>query len=124
MVCEQNKVKILGITIDNEVKLDSHVLNICSKANNKLSVLCRLKNILTFQQRWILFKSFFEVHFKYCPLIWMFFSRSVNNKISKLYERARRIVYDNYNSKFEAFNEGWLIHYTSPKHSDIGNRNV
>ena len=32
--------------------------------------------------------------------------------------------YDNYNSIFEAFNEGWLIHYTSPKHSDIGNRNV
>ena len=84
MVCEQNKVKILGITIDNEVKLDSHVLNICSKANNKLSVLCRLKNILTFQQRWILFKSFFEVHFEYCPLIWMFFSRSVNNTTSKL----------------------------------------
>ena len=31
----------------------------------------------------------------------MFFSRSSNNKINKLHERALRIVYDDYNSKFE-----------------------
>ena len=31
----------------------------------------------------------------------MFFSRTANNKINKLYERALRIVYDDYNSKFE-----------------------
>ena len=31
----------------------------------------------------------------------MFCSRSSNNKISKLHERALRIVYDDYNSKFE-----------------------
>ena len=35
MVWEENKVKLLGITIDNEVKFDSHILNICSKANKK-----------------------------------------------------------------------------------------
>ena len=29
MVWEENKVKLLGITIDNEVKFDSHILNIC-----------------------------------------------------------------------------------------------
>ena len=44
---------------------------------------------------------FFETQFKYCPLIWMFFIRSANNKIDKLHERALRIVYDDYNSKFE-----------------------
>ena len=31
----------------------------------------------------------------------MYCSRSTNNKISKLHERALRIVYDDYNSKFE-----------------------
>ena len=31
----------------------------------------------------------------------MFCSRSSNNKINKLHERALRIVYDDYNSKFE-----------------------
>ena len=31
----------------------------------------------------------------------MFCSRSANSKINKLHERALRIVYDVYNSKFE-----------------------
>ena len=35
MVWEENKVKHLGITIENELIFDSHILNICSKANKK-----------------------------------------------------------------------------------------
>ena len=45
MVWEENKVKLLGATIDNELIFDSHIWNICSKANKKLSLLCKLKNI-------------------------------------------------------------------------------
>ena len=46
MVWEENKVRILGITIGNELRFDSYVLNICPKANKKLiSFLCRLKSI-------------------------------------------------------------------------------
>ena len=66
MVWEENKIKLLGITIDNELKFHGHIFYMCSKANKKLSVLCKLKNTLTFQQRRILFKSFFEAQFKYC----------------------------------------------------------
>ena len=50
MVWEENKAKLLKITIDDELKFDSHILNICSKANKKLSVLGTLKNVLIFQQ--------------------------------------------------------------------------
>ena len=49
----------------------------------------------------MLFKWFFEAQFKYFPLIWMFCTRSANNKINKLHERTLSIVYDDYNSKFE-----------------------
>ena len=66
MVWEENKVKLLGITIDTELIVYSHILNICSKANKKLGVLCRLKK---FQQRRILFRWLFEAQFKYWPLI-------------------------------------------------------
>ena len=70
-------VKLLGITIDNELKFDE-----------------RLTNTL-------LLKSFFESQFKYCPLSWMFYSRKTNNRINKLHERALRLVYDDYESTFE-----------------------
>ena len=51
----------------------------------------------------ILFKSSFEIQFKCCPLVWRFCCRSAIYKISKLHERALRLVYDDYNSKFQSF---------------------
>ena len=39
MASEENEVELLGITIDNELKFDSPISNICLKANEKSSVL-------------------------------------------------------------------------------------
>ena len=49
----------------------------------------------------ILMKSFIESQFGYCPLIWMFHSRTLNNIINRIHERALRIVYKDYNSTFQ-----------------------
>ena len=46
-------------------------------------------------------KSFFESQFGYCPLVWMFYSRGINNKINHLHERALRIIYKDNTSTFE-----------------------
>ena len=46
-------------------------------------------------------KTFIDSQFNYCPLIWMFYSRALNNKINKLHERALRIVYKNSNLSFQ-----------------------
>ena len=77
-------MKLLGISINN---------NICTKDNQKISVLGRMRHILNFEQRRRIFKSFFESQFKYSPLIFMFCSRKANNKINELHERALRIDY-------------------------------
>ena len=52
-------------------------------------------------KRRIVMKTFIESHFNYCPLIWMFDSRTINNKINRLDERALRIVYSDFKSSFE-----------------------
>ena len=46
-------------------------------------------------------KAFIESQFGYCPLIWMFHSRTLNNRINNLHERALRIVYKNKHLSFE-----------------------
>ena len=38
-------------------------------------------------------KGFITSHFNCCPLIWMFHSRQLNNRINKIQERALRLVY-------------------------------
>ena len=54
-----------------------------------------------YEKKKILMKSFFESQFGYCPLVWMFYSRGVNNKINHLHERALRIIYKDNSSSFE-----------------------
>ena len=45
--------------------------------------------------------SFFNSQFNYCPLVWMFHRRSINNKINSLRKRVFRIVNNDFKSSFE-----------------------
>ena len=68
-----------------------------------------MSKFLCFNKRMTLFKAFFQSQFQYCPLIWMFCSRKMNNKINRLQERALRFVFNDYNSSFQNL----LIRYGS-----------
>ena len=72
---ESNDVKLLGLTLDNNLKFDKHVSNICSRTNRKLSALTRVAKFFPFKKRRILFKNFNESQFRYCPLLWMLHGR-------------------------------------------------
>ena len=100
-IWESRTVKLLGVTIDNELKFDEYTSSVCKKAQRKLAVLTRIKKYLDFKKLRLLLKTFFDSQFKYCPLTWMFYNRTTNNKINKLHERALRLVYDDYLSAFE-----------------------
>ena len=78
-IWEDNEVKLLGITVNNSLKFDALINDVCTKANQKLNVLSRMRNILNFEQRIIILKPFFESQFISCVLIWMFCSTKVNN---------------------------------------------
>ena len=45
-------------------------------------------------------KSFITSQFNYCPIIWMCHSRSLNNKVNHIHERAIRVVYQDFPSSF------------------------
>ena len=101
IVCESNDVKLLGITLDNKLKFDKHVSNICSKTNRKLRALTRVAKFLPLKKRRILFKACIESQFKYSPLVWMLHGGQINDKINKIHERALRIVYNDTITSFE-----------------------
>ena len=78
LIWESNDVKLLGVTIDRDLKFDKHVLKLCSKANQKLSALFRMVNLLSFTKGRTLFKAFVGSQFKYCPIVSIFHSRHTN----------------------------------------------
>ena len=47
------------------------------------------------KKRRVLMKAFIKSQFSYCLLVWMFHSRTLNNRINKIHERALRLVYKN-----------------------------
>ena len=63
------------------------------KGNQKLHALARISKYLCKDKLRVLMKTFIESQFNYCPLVWMFHNRTINNKINRLHERALRIVY-------------------------------
>ena len=112
-VWESAQEKLLGLKIDNMLSFEPHVTGICKKANRKLSALARISKFLPLHKRKLLFNTFVQSQFAYCPLIWMFHDRSVNNKINRLHERALRIIYKDDQSSFEELlkkDNGFTVH--------------
>ena len=92
--------KLLGITIDRYLNFDEHVSNLCKTVSLKITALARVFPYMTLNQRRILMKAYFMSQFGHCPLVWMNHSRSLNNRINTLYERALRLVYNDFRSFF------------------------
>ena len=108
---------MLGVTIDRHLKFEEHIIKQCEKAGQKLSALARVCNILNQKRRRTLTKAFIESQFGYCPLIWMFCGRNLNNRINHLHERSLRIVYNDYESSFQELLE--LDNSVSNHHRNI-----
>ena len=91
--CSKSK-KLLGIVLDNKLKFDKHVENICQKASKKLNALASVTNYIELHKRRILINAFFKAQFNYCPAVWIFHNRPLNNKINRFHERCLRIIYN------------------------------
>ena len=57
--------------------------------------------IYNLSKRRIIMNSFFNSQSSYCPLVWMFHSRSINSIINRLHERVLSIVYNDFKSSFK-----------------------
>ena len=83
------------------MRFDEHVSILCNKASQKLHALARISKCVFNHKLNILVKSFILSQFCHCPLIWMFHSKTLNNRINRLHERALKIAYKNTFSNFQ-----------------------
>ena len=101
IIGSEQLVTLLGINVDNNLDFNNHVSGLIRKGNQKLYALARISKYLDQAKLRILMKTFIESQFNYCPLVWMFHSRTMNNRINKLHERALKLVYKNSELSFE-----------------------
>ena len=86
--------KLLGITINNDIKFEDHINNICRKASAKISALSRIAPYMDLTKRKQIMNAFFKSQFSYSPLTRMMHSRKLNDKINRLHERCLRVTYN------------------------------
>ena len=79
VIRNSNSKKLLGVTFDNKLKFEKHIITICQRANRKLNALARLTPYVELGKRRILMNAFLNSQFNYCPVIWMCHSRALNN---------------------------------------------
>ena len=68
----------------------------CLSCNQTLLLVNLLINLLSS----IVLQFIYCPQFTYCPFIWMFCSRILNNSLNRIHERVLPFVHDNYNSSF------------------------
>ena len=74
---------------------------VCQKANRKLIDFARSMPYTDLNKKRILMNAFFNSQFNYSPLIWMFHSRLLENKIRRLHDRCLRTIYKDKQTSFE-----------------------
>ena len=89
------------IKVDAKLNFNEHLNNIISKVSRKVNALSRAVPYMRVSKRKILLNSFFNSQFSYCPLIWMFYSRIMNNEINWLRERCMWLIYKDKTSSLE-----------------------
>ena len=140
-------VELLGIIIDEKLSFNDHIDKITKKASNYTNSLNRICHHLNNQNAGILINTFFYSCFTYCPLIWMLCSKTANNKIIKVHNRASRLknrqnsnMIDNQsihsiniryllNEVFQSLNKNnpqfmWNIWEKKPIHHNLRNKNL
>ena len=100
-IISSKQEKLLGITIDSALTFNNHVSIICDKVSHKLHAMARLSNFMSQSQLKVVMKAFLVSQFGYCPLVWMNHSRTLNNRINRLHERALRLIYKDPSLTFE-----------------------
>ena len=66
-------VKLLGITIDRQLRFDEHISNLCNKGSMQLNAINCLQRYMGSQEMNTIVNSFIYANFNYCPLVWHFF---------------------------------------------------
>ena len=64
----------------------------CKKVSQKVSAVARILSLMRFEQRKRIVNLFITSHFSHCPLVCMFYSRRLNNRIDHTDEKALKII--------------------------------
>ena len=79
IILEDEQVRLLGVTIDNNLNFNSHITENCGKVYQKTSALSRLRGYISEKKAKLLLNTVVTSNLQYCSPIWLFCSKAADN---------------------------------------------
>ena len=99
IIPEDELVKLLGVTIDNNLNFNSYIKEICGIVNQKTSAFSRLRDYINEKKAKLLLNTVEMSNFQYWSLTWLFCSKAANALINRTTIRTMRITYNSDNDE-------------------------
>ena len=110
---ESKEQYLLGITLGQSLSSKTHVKDLCRKASQKLHALARISCYMDTQRLKQLMRVVVLSQFSYCPLILMFYDRTLNHKINHVHKRPLGTTYKDGKNEFGSLLGQTNIRYLS-----------
>ena len=104
-IISANEINVLGVTLGDKLKFNSHVQSLCFRASRQINSFKRIAKYLNVERRLTVIESFILSNFSYCPVTWIFCGKKNCSKLEKLQERALRIVFNDGHASYETLCE-------------------
>jgi hypothetical protein len=87
-----DKIKYLGVMIDQKLRFEQHCDYICKKMLKKYHLIKHLSPKLTFWSKLLLYKSLVAIHLEFCSSVLFLLNKGQMNKLQKVQNRCMRLI--------------------------------
>ena len=92
-----SKHRLLGITIDNKLRWDSHTNNVCKTVSRRVFLLSKLRYIVDIDTRKLFFSAHIKPHIDYALVVWDGCSDVPKKRLHSLHRRAVKLIFPDKN---------------------------
>ena len=85
--------RLLGITIANKLRWDSHINNVCKTVSRRVFLLSKLKYIVGIDTRKLFFNAHIKPHIDYASVVWDGCNDVLKKRLNSLHRRAVKLVF-------------------------------
>ena len=96
----KDSLELFGMTIDQDLNIDKHIINICKEVNDQFNVMKRFSNLVSKHTMLLLYRNFIVPRFNYCADIWHFCGARNTKKLEDLNKRILRFILNEHNLSY------------------------
>ena len=85
-------VRYLGVSIDENLKFQSHINSLATKISRNIGIMCRVRHFLSSRELLLIYNSLVLPYINYCAVVWGCNYNSRVKNIVRLQKRALRII--------------------------------